>query len=80
MKTGISVNFALNPEAARASFSHLRGLGYGCADLQSFVNTETEWFSLPAPQRLRKWEEIGKTARDCGIFISQTHGDRKSVV
>ena len=74
MKTGISTNFALSPDAAAKTLTHLRELGYGCADLQSFVNTETEWFSLPAPQRLRKWEEIGKTARDCGITISQTHG------
>ena len=72
MKTGISVHFALDPAAARESFSRLRLLGYDCADLQTFVNTETEWFS--APDRLRRCEEIGKIARDCGILISQTHG------
>ena len=74
MKTGISVNFAFTPEAARESFSHLRLLGYDCADLQTFVDTETEWFSTPDPVRLRKWEEIGRIARDCGIILSQTHG------
>ena len=74
MKTGISVNFAFDPAAARKAFSHLRELGYDCADLQTFVNTETEWFSAPAPERLRKWEEIGRIARDCGITLSQTHG------
>ncbi len=72
MKTGISVHFALDPAAARESFSRLRLLGYDCADLQTFVNTETDWFS--APDRLRRSEEIGKIARDCGILISQTHG------
>ena len=54
MKTGISVNFAFDPAAARKAFSHLRELGYDCADLQTFVNTETEWFSAPAPERLRR--------------------------
>ncbi len=72
MKTGKSVGFALGPDSARAALTHLRLLGYDCADLQTFVNTETEWFS--APDRLRRWEEIGKTARDCGITFSQTHG------
>ena len=74
MKTGISVNFAFTPEAAREAFSHLRLMGYDCADLQTFVNTETEWFSTPNPVRLRRWEVIGKVARDCGISLSQTHG------
>jgi len=74
MKTGISTNFALTPDAAAKTLTHLRLLGYDCADLQAFVNTETEWFTLPAPERLRKWEEIGRVARDCGIAFSQTHG------
>ena len=74
MKTGISVNFAFTSEAAQESFSRLRLLGYDCADLQTFVDTETEWFSTPDPVRLRKCEEIGKIARDCGISLSQTHG------
>ena len=74
MKTGISVNFPFTPEAAREKFSHLRLLGYDCADLQTFVDTETEWFSAPDPVRLRKWEETGRIARDCGISLSQTHG------
>ncbi len=72
MKTGISVHFGFTPEAARETFSRLRLLGYDCADLQTFVNTETEWFS--APDRLRRWEEVGRIARDCGISLSQTHG------
>ena len=72
MKTGISVNFSFTADAARESFSRLRLLGYDCADLQSFVNTETEWFS--APDRERRWREIGKIARDCGVTLSQTHG------
>ena len=74
MKTGISVNFAFTPEAARESFAHLRSLGYDCADLQTFVNTETEWFSTPNSVRLRRWVRIGKIARDYGISLSQTHG------
>ena len=74
MKTGISVHFDFTPEAARASFSQLHTLGYDCADLQTFVHTETEWFSAPASERLRRWEEIGRIARDCGISLSQTHG------
>ena len=72
MKAGISVSFALSPESARESFSRLRLLGYGCADLQTFVHTETEWFS--APDRERRWREIGEAARECGLEISQTHG------
>lgn len=74
MKTGISVNFPFTSEAARENFSHLRLLGYDCADLQTFVDTETEWFSAPDSVRLRKWEETGRIARDCGISLSQTHG------
>ena len=74
MKTGISVNFALDPEAAKKSLSHLKLLGYDCADLGGFINTETEWFALPAPERLKRWEEVGRIARDSGIEFSQTHG------
>ena len=72
VKTGQMVTFALSDRAARASFSHLRLLGYECADLQTFVNTDTEWFS--APDREARWREIGLIARDAGIAISQTHG------
>lgn len=54
--------------------SHLSSLGYPCADLQSFAETETEWFSLPGRERIRLCEEVGKIARDCGIGFSQTHG------
>ena len=74
MKTGILVNFEFTPEAAQENFSHLRLLGYDCADLQTFVNTETEWFSAPDAVRRRKWEETGRIARDCGLSLSQTHG------
>ena len=72
MKTGISVHFNLSPDSARESFTHLRLLGYDCADLQSFVDTETEWFS--SEDRERRWRQIGEIARECGIGISQTHG------
>ncbi len=72
MKTGISVHFACSPDAARETFSRLRLLGYDCADLQSFVDTETEWFS--SPDRDLLWRQIGEAARDSGIEISQTHG------
>ena len=72
MKTGQMVSFPLDGRAAEAAFAHLRGLGYDCADLQTFVNTETEWFS--APDRLRRWREAGRIARDCGIELSQIHG------
>ncbi len=74
MKTGIAVNFAFGPETARATFSRLRTLGYDCADLQVFVNTETDWFSALNPRRRRGWEETGRIARDCGVSLSQTHG------
>ena len=74
MKTGISVNFPFTPEAARANITHLQLLGYDCADLQTFADTETDWFSAPAGERLKRWEEIGRIARDCGISVSQTHG------
>ena len=72
MKTGISVSFDLNAGAAREAFSHLRVLGYDCADLQTFVNTETDWFS--SPDRERRWREIGAVVTDCGLSLSQTHG------
>ena len=68
MKTGISVSFSLTPDSARESFSRLRLLGYECADLQTFVNTETEWFS--ASDREKHWKEIGDIARDCGLSLS----------
>ena len=74
METGISTSFPLAAAAARDTLSHLRSLGYDCADLQSFVDTGTEWFSLPAHELRRRWEEIGRIARDCGIRFSQTHG------
>ena len=74
MKTGISVTFALNEVEACKSLSHLRILGYDCADLQTFVNTETEWFPMPSAERQKCWEKVGKVARDCGIAFSQTHG------
>ena len=74
MKSGISVSFALDGGEAHKSLSHLRALGYGCADLQTLVNTDTEWFTLPPAERLRRWADVGKAARDCGISFSQTHG------
>lgn len=74
METGISTSFPLAAAAARDALSHLRSLGYECADLQSFLDTETEWFSLPGRERMRRWEEIGRIAGDCGIRFSQTHG------
>lgn len=74
MKTGISVTFALNEGEARKSLAHLRMLGYDCADLQSFVDTETEWFSMPTTDRGKCWEKVGKVAKDRGIVFSQTHG------
>ena len=74
MNTGISATFALNEEEARNSLSHLRMLGYDCADLQTFVDTETEWFSMPSADRQKCWGKVGKVAKDCGIVFSQTHG------
>lgn len=74
MKSGISISFTADGAEARKSLSHLRALGYDCADLQSFVNTETEWFALPPAERRRRWADVGKAARDCGISFSQTHG------
>lgn len=74
MKTGISTTFALDAIEARKTLSHLAALGYDCADLKVFVDTETEWFSAPFHERLRRWEEIGRIVRDCGMSFSQTHG------
>ena len=74
MKSGIFVTFALDGGEARKTLAHLSELGYDCADLQTFVNTETEWFDLPSAERLRRWEDVGKAARDCGVSFSQTHG------
>lgn len=74
METGISTSFPLAAAAARDTLSHLRSLGYECADLQSFVDTGTEWFSLSSHELRRRWEEVGRIARDCGIRFSQTHG------
>ena len=74
IKSGIFATFALDGGEAHKTLTHLRELGYDCADLQTFVNTETEWFDLPSAERLRRWEDVGKAARDCGISFSQTHG------
>ncbi len=74
MKCGISTTFALDGGEARKTLSHLRALGYECADLQAFLDTETEWFSAPRAERLRRWEEVGRVARDCGMTFSQIHG------
>ena len=72
MKTGRLVSFPLSEKEAAAAFARLRLLGYDCADLQSFVNIQTEWFT--APDRVGRWRAVGRMARDCGIAISQTHG------
>ena len=72
MKTGIETVCALNGGEARKAFAHLKELGYDCCDLQTFVNTETEWFS--APDRETRWRQVGEAARRAGIEISQIHG------
>ena len=43
MKSGIFATFALDGGEARKTLTHLRELGYDCADLQTFVNTETDF-------------------------------------
>ena len=72
MKTGIEVSFPLEEESAREAFSHLRLLGYDCADLQTFVQTDTDWFGRPDLEQ--RWRAVGRIAREEGITISQTHG------
>ncbi len=72
MQTGISVTFAPTPGAARKALSHVRLLGYQSIDLQTFVNTGTDWFL--APNAARRWTQAGNIARDLGLSVSQTHG------
>ena len=74
MTTGISTSFAPTADAARETLSRLRVLGYDRADLQSFVNTENDWFSLSASAFARACETVRRAAADCGMAFSQTHG------
>ncbi len=74
MKLGIQSNAYLHFEDMAPGAFRMKSHGYDCADYQHFINTTTEFFTLPEA----KFEKILRTQRAAmdaaGIFPSQAHG------
>ncbi|MBE6609905.1 MAG: sugar phosphate isomerase/epimerase [Ruminococcaceae bacterium] len=73
MKLGITSGY-FTKYGIEAGAKRLKAHGYDCADYQSFINTETDFFKLPEADFKKRLLEEKKIVEDAGIFIHQTHG------
>ncbi len=74
MKIGVSVNTRVCRTELETHLRRVKRMGFDCADMQFFADTENGWFDGTAAEFERRCAEVRRMTADCGLEISQTHG------
>ena len=74
MKIGVSVNARVCGGELETHLRRLARMGFDCADMQFFADTENGWFDGTAAEFTQRCAQVRRIAADCGVEISQTHG------
>ena len=74
MKIGINNTAYTSPYGVKSGYEKMKAHGYGYADYQLLMNTESEFFTQPLTAFENAIKEERKIAESAGILFSQAHG------